>query len=529
MDLLNDLFRAAPWPTLRTGLHIACVLTLGILLWRLLQLRSAVPLGHLAKPRVGFAPLAIGVALALAAILAYQATWQLGGMTRPRFVAFMQLHDRRQFNPAHWIQRGRILDARGVVLAESQEVAGSVYRFYPYGPVFAHAVGYAQPRFGASGLEAAANVFLNGGEPETLGDWGAIGKHLLVQDKRPRGRDLTATLDARLQVMAVEALGERRGAVVLLRPDDGALLVLASTPAYDPNQIDGALFAGTDPAAPMLNRALQGLYPPGSVFKVIPAALALDAGLGGPLDCPAEGFTTSARYNRIRDHEYYSARRDGRAWGGHGRIDLGRALAKSSNVYFAQLGVQLGHDAYAGARERFLFNTELPVAGPGAGVVRLRTGRLPVIADSDRYGLAQAAIGQGRVLATPGHMAMIVAAIANDGVAVRPRLIATDPPVILGQWFSADTAARLRKLMRRVVTEGTGRGIETPTLPIAGKTGTAQNPHGESHSWFIGFAPAERPRLAVAVLVENSGYGSVVAAPIARDLLLKAAELGLIQ
>lgn len=529
MDLLNNLFVAAPWPAVRTGLHLAFMLALLLMLWQLWHLRATVPLRHLSKPRAGFAVLGAVVVLALAGILVHQASWQLGGMTRPRFVAFMQLHDRRQFNPAHWIQRGRILDHRGVVLAESQEVAGAVYRFYPYGPVFAHAVGYAQPRFGASGLEAAANVWLNGGTPSNLGDWSALGRHLLVQDKRPQGQDLATTLDAQLQVLAVERLGDRRGAVVVLRPDDGAVLVLASTPAFDPNRVDGTLFVGSDPAAPLLNRALQGQYPPGSVFKVIPATMALEAGLGGPMFCPAEGFTTSARYNRIRDHEYYSARRAGRVWGGHGRIDLGTAMAKSSNVYFAQLGDQLGHAALEEAKTRFLFNREITLAGGLGGAVRMRTGRLARLSERDRYGLAQAAIGQGRVLVTPAQMALIAAAIANDGVAMRPRLIASDPPEALAQMLAAPTAARLARMLRRVVTEGTGRGIETPGLAIAGKTGTAENPHGASHSWFIGFAPAEHPKLAVAVLVEQGGYGSTTAAPIARDLLVEAGALGLLQ
>jgi len=164
---------------------------------------------------------------------------------------------------------------------------------------------------------------------------------------------------------------------------------------------------------------------------------------------------------------------------------------------------------------------------PGRQV--LRTGRIPRIAESDQYGLAQAGIGQGEVLATPAHMALITAAIANGGVAMRPRLTFNEQPAALARFMSTATAARLAGIMRHVVTEGTGRGIETPGLAIAGKTGTAQNPFGKPHSWFIGFAPAAHPALAVAVLVEHGGYGSATAAPIARDLLLLAQQRGLMQ
>ena len=147
---------------------------------------------------------------------------------------------------------------------------------------------------------------------------------------------------------------------------------------------------------------------------------------------------------------------------------------------------------------------------------------MPRIADKDRYGLAQVAIGQGELLVTPAYMALLTAAVANQGIAVRPRLVAADQPKPLARFMSADTATQLAAMMRGVVTEGTARGIDDPDLWIAGKTGTAQNSHGDSHSWFVGFAPTQRPTLAIAVLVEGGGYGSTVAAPIAHDLLLAA-------
>jgi peptidoglycan glycosyltransferase len=399
---------------------------------------------------------------------------------------------------------------------------------YPYGPAFAHTVGYAHPRFGATGIEAAANQHLNGATPEKLEAWGELGRHLVTQDKRPRGQDLVLSLDTELQLAAIRGLGSRRGAVVLLRPDTGAVLVLASTPSYDPNRLAPALFRSPVDGAPLLNRATQGLYPPGSTFKVVVAAMAADAGFTGTLHCAADGYTTSPHYPKIRDHEYYDARKAGRVWEGFGNLDLATALAKSSNVFFAQIGVRYGHDAFARNARRFLFGQPIRLYPGSDRSGRISTGRVPAIAKSDLYGLAQASIGQGKMMVTPAHMATIAAAVANDGVAMQPLLMAKNPPTVLARYMQAGTARRLARMMRGVVAYGTARGIDLEDLPIAGKTGTAENPHGKSHSWFIGFAPADRPALAVAVLVEQGGYGSQTAAPVARDLFARARELGVI-
>jgi peptidoglycan glycosyltransferase len=303
---------------------------------------------------------------------------------------------------------------------------------------------------------------------------------------------------------------------------------MASVPGFDPNQLQPSLFAGGDPATPLLNRVTQGQYPPGSTFKLVLAAQALENGFRGRLDSPVDGYTTSSRYRPIRDHEYYEAKRAGRFWSGHGPLDLSTALTKSSNVFFAQLGVLGGHAALAKTAQRLHFNRNIAFVSGPSGTLQLQSAQLQPIPERDRYGLAQASIGQGRATATPAYLALLVAAIANDGVAMRPRLLNDSAPETLARFMSADTARRLQVMLRRAVTEGTGKGIETPGLEIAGKTGTAENSRGASHSWFIGFAPASAPRLAFAVLVEHGGYGSTVAAPIARDLLLKAAEQGLL-
>jgi peptidoglycan glycosyltransferase len=530
LQLFGALVDSPAWSALRVVLHLGFFLTALLILKAVLQLAfgaGTTTRGKRRRPRVPAPsiPLII-LALLFAAVLVYQGSWQLTGLFRPQFVAFMQSHDRREFNPAHRIQRGRILDRQGEVLAYSEEQAGQVLRVYPFGAAFAHVVGYSHPRYGTTGAEAAANARLNGGAPEQLASWGELGRQLVTRDKRPRGQDLVLTLDARLQGLALRGLADRHGAAVLLRPRDGAVLALVSAPAFDPNRVGPGLFQSPPADNPLLNRATQGLYPPGSVFKVVLAALALESGFTGTLDCPPGGYTTSRHYPPIRDHDYYSAREAGRTWGGHGRLDLGTAFSESSNVFFAQLGVRLGHEALESIGERLFFGSQIRLY-PGTGRSgSVGTGRIPRIKRSDLYGLAQASIGQGRVLATPAHMALITAAVANGGVAMRPRLFADEPPQPLGQILSPDTADALTRLMRRVVTQGTGRSIDSPGLAIAGKTGTAENPRGPAHSWFIGFAPAENPELAVAVLVEHGGYGSRAAAPIARDLLVQGLGAG---
>ena len=506
---------------LRTLLHAAFFLAVAMVLRRIVALGLA---GSARSPKAAAAGRwrrpAIALALLFGSVLIYQASWQLTGLFRPRFVAFMQSHDRREFNPAHRIQRGRILDREGQVLAYSREEDGQVRRVYPYDRAFAHTVGYSHPRYGAIGAEAAANAQLNGAAPERLESWGELTRQLLIRSKRPRGQDLVLNLDARLQQLALQRLGERHGAAVLLRPQDGALLVLANNPSFDPNALGAELFQTADPETPLLNRATQGLYPPGSTFKTVVAALALEHGFDGTIPCPAEGYTTSARYPRIRDHGFYEARRDGRRFRGSGNLDLSRAFAESSNVFFAQLGVRYGRDALRETAERFRFDRQIRLYPGHDRAGTLSTGHFPQLTAQDRYGLAQASIGQGQVLVSPAHLATIAAAVANGGVAMRPRLLAQDPPERLGQFLSAPAAAQLAQLMRQAVTSGTGRGIDGPELAIAGKTGTAENPEGAAHSWFMGFAPAAAPTLAVAVLVEHGGYGSAAAAPIARDLLL---------
>jgi peptidoglycan glycosyltransferase len=453
-------------------------------------------------------------------ILAHQATWQLAGQRKPEFVAFMQLHDRRAFNPAHRIQRGRILDRNGAILAESLPDSGSrMLRFYPFGAASAHVVGYTHPLFGSYGMERAANASLVGASLTSLEEWRQLGRGIFDAERTIVGRNLELTLDANLQQKAFNALAGKAGAVVLMDSRDGDLLVLTSRPSFDPNVIDSALFSGARGSTVLLNRATQGLYPPGSTYKIITAATALEADFSGRLACPADGWTTSPGNPRIRDHEYYSARRKGQRWGGHGQLDLGTALAKSSNVFFAQLGVLCGLETMRSGAHAFHLDKNLVLHREFGLQLTGSARRFPDLSERDRYGLAQISMGQGRMLTTPLLMTVATAAIANGGQAPQPRLSLSTPPQLLERSVSAASAQQLAAMMRRVVTEGTGRSIASSALQVAGKTGTAENPHGASHAWFVGFAPADAPRYAVGVLVEQGGYGSVAALPIAHEML----------
>ncbi len=464
------------------------------------------------------------LALCFAAIFVYQGTWQLGGFARPHFVEFMKKYNRRPDNPAKKMVRGRILDRNGAVLAED-DPAHPNKRLYPLGPATGHLVGYLDPKYGMSGLESADHAYLEGTTTATPLEKERFRRNLIQRDGL-LGNDLQLTLDARLQQEAARLLTGKHGAVILLDPRRGDVLAMASAPTFDPNRLSPALFVDAPERSPLLNRALQGLYPPGSSFKIALAAQALEHGGDVLFDCPGSGFVPAPGRAPIRDHEFYEAQRKGRTWGGHGRIGLARALAKSSNVYFAQLGARFGAPAVEAEVQRFQFNQSLTLFEGSSGALRFRAGTLPPLQANDRGAAAQIAIGQGSLLATPMGMALAAAAIANDGRLIQPRLTLRDAPEILAGCTTPAAARALRTMLRGVVTDGTGRGADVPGLSVAGKTGTAQTPNGEDHAWFIAMAPANRPMLVVAVLVEHGGYGAASAVPVAAGMLKKAREIG---
>tara|TARA_A100001037_G_scaffold230643_1_gene208869 strand:- start:124 stop:1800 length:1677 start_codon:yes stop_codon:yes gene_type:complete len=468
------------------------------------------------------------VCLLFAGTLLYQSTWHLMGVLRPEFVSFMKRYDRRLFNPAHQLNRGRILDRNGKVLAENRRGKKGVERRYPLGAKASHVVGYLHPVYGLNGIEKALEGSLAGTRAESVEDWEQLGKSILTQNKSAGGKDLRLTLDARLQSKAYELLGRRTGAVIVMGVRSGALYVVCSRPSFDPHQLDGRLFTSSGRQAPLLNRALRGLYPPGSTFKVAVGAAAMERGLPDVIEC-GRGVATSSGVKPIRDHVYYERRKQNRTWGGYGKIGMGTAMAESSNVYFASLGVRLGHAGFQSIGERMGFNQGITVLEGADGTIEAAPSQLPRLAPRDQYGLAQMGIGQGQVTATPLQMALITAAVANSGVAPSPRLLARQEPKSRGRFMAAATADKLAVLLRRVVTDGTAKRAAQLRWALAGKTGTAENGRGPSHSWFTGYFPFELPQFVVCVVVEHGGYGSATALPVAMGIIEEAGRLGLIQ
>ena len=439
---------------------------------------------------------------AAAAILVCQARWQLLGFTDARFVAYMERHNPRPDNAAHHLVRGSLLDRAGRPLAFT-EPDGSGRRVYPYEGAAAHVVGFRHPSEGLTGMEGAADDLLSGWRQlATAQDVREAGRTALQGAERHVGTNLTLTVDARLQLRAHTLLAGRKGAAVAIDPRTGEVLALCSSPSFDPNRYERRL--NVDPASPLLNRALHGRYPSGSTFKTAIAALMVERGVPLLIDCPGEGYRAPGARRPIRDHEYYAYERRGLVWPGFGTLGLDQALSKSSNVYFAHAGVLCGVDAFNALAEKLRFNERIPLYTNGAHRVSSQRGNLPRLGRAEKRELAQCSIGQGRLLVTPLHMALLVSAIANRGVMMAPRLALDSEPEVLGRVFSARAADRVAAAMRGVV-----------------KTGTAQNPGGEDHAWFVCFAsrPGEEPSIAVAVVVENAGFGSAAALPVAVGIL----------
>jgi peptidoglycan glycosyltransferase len=425
----------------------------------------------------------------------------------------------RSTNPRHALlqaHRGSILATDGSILAASRN--GS--RTYPLGPAAAQAVGYVSVRYGTSGLEDAFDRALT--PPDTTGDPAAqldeIRAALSGRATVARGADVVTTIVPAVQERLYALLAQYpKAAGVAIDPRTGAILAMASVPSYDPNAFDetfGEL--QRDPASPLLDRALDGLYPPGSTFKIFTAASALDSATVTMEDRFEDpGYLTIGNFT-LHDNESEAT--------GYG--DLTRAFALSSNVDFAQIALKMGVDTFYEYLGRWGIGESLDFQLPAA-----RAGVPPK--DSIVPGeLAQMGFGQGALLMTPLQMALIGATIAGGGAEPRPyivRQIVRDGSVAsvyssstLANPVSADSAANVTKMMIAVVQRGTGTPAQLPHVTVAGKTGTATNPLGRSHAWFVAFAPAQDPRVAVAVLVENVGYGATYAAPIARDVLATA-------
>jgi peptidoglycan glycosyltransferase len=428
-------------------------------------------------------------------------------------------------------ERGPILTADGVTLAQSEEGPGGVLvRTYPEGDLYGHVTGYSSSYFGDTGIEATRAGDLRSGDDGSLTSalWSLLGG-----DLRPHQVQLSLRDD--LQRAAARAMGNQHGAVIALDPTTGAVLALYSSPSFDPNVLatgeaaDGDALAA-DPDQPLLNRALAAVYPPGSSFKVLVADAAITSAHLTP-DSPLQDLAEL----ELPGSTSIIRNADGGFCGNGTTITLERALAVSCNTAFAALGMDLGAGPLLAAVEAAGFNGTIPFEFDTTASVLPLDGL-----EDDLPALAQTALGQRDVRATPLQMAVVAAAVANHGEILRPYLvqslldadgneIARTRATSWRQAMSEETAAALAQMMEQVVINGTGWRAAVPGVRIAGKTGTAEVPGGAPDVWFIGFGPVgaepgER-RIAIAVLVEDGGTlgtdgsGGSVAAPIAQAVL----------
>jgi peptidoglycan glycosyltransferase len=452
-------------------------------------------------------------------------------------LAYWQVYARESLanNPENGLQtqrsiqtpRGLILAGDGeTVLAESvrrKTESGPVYdRVYPQGEAFSDVVGYWSVKYGATGIEIGRNTDLSGtSEPATL-------DALINQmsgGPQP-GNNVVLTLDPELQRIAygdLAATPTGRGSAMAIDPKTGEILALASYPSYDPNNLDQTFpQLANDPAAPLLNRATQSLYPPGSTFKVITASAALKAGVRPTDEFFDPGYLDTPGY-RVVNYQGKS----------FGKLTFAEALAFSVNVIFAKIAIrEVGPQLLYETARDYGFGDPyddfpLPVSASDLGYP---------VEQWVEGNTAQIAFGQDRVSSNVFEMGLVAATVANDGVMMDPRIVRevrSPDGIILDRpapgarrrVLDAGTARTLNGMMQGVITTGELTEAEVPGVKVAGKTGTAEAPPRQPHSWFVAFAPADDPEIAVAVMVENGGAigpqgdAATPAIPIAQDLM----------
>lgn len=456
----------------------------------------------------------------------------LAGMTSYNSVINAKQYRENRLNARPQIEQQRI--ERGVIRARDNSVLArsalgkaDLYsrRYTATARSFAHAMGYDFVRVGRAGLERSRNDELIG----TRNQLTSIVDQL--SGKRRVGDDVITNLDPRAQRVALRALAGRKGSVVAIEPATGKVRVMASTPGYDPQRLDDdgvfKRLSSDDENSPLLNRATQAGYAPGSTFKVVTAAAALDSGRYTP-DSTVSGkspiIVSAVPLNNFSNQQF-------------GAITLTTALTNSVNTVWAQVAQTLGRERMANYMRRFGFGSDPPLDYPDAqmfasGVFDLRRQKL-IPASSRRVDIGRVGIGQERLRVTPLQMATIAATVANDGVRMKPRLtsriVDQDGRTVrriaserAQRVMSASSARQLNEMMGNVVREGTGTAAALAGIQVAGKTGTAEvNLRGLNQPWFIGFAPRSKPKVAIAVTVERvqGGLGGVVAAPIAKRVM----------
>jgi penicillin-binding protein A len=412
--------------------------------------------------------------------------------------------------------RGIITDASGKTLAESAQTNNTYKRVYK-DKTLAHVTGYASFQFGASGIEAAYAESLIGQDPgDPLSQWRAR----YLRERVPPG-SVVLGIDPKIQQAAVAALGNRRGAIVAIDPRNGAILASVSWPQYDASLISDPVTeeaawkqVNEDPDKPLINRVTQGLYPPGSTFKIVTGAAAIESGVD-----PNAKVRVDDPWQADKSWGTYFIRSSSRA---HGDYTMADGYRLSENIYFAKIGLQIGGAKLAEYAQRF------GIGSPSRCDITAAKGQVSRTGALDRPTLiADTAYGQGELLVTPLQMALVAATIGMGGVMPTPHYanevrdaeghaVRVVAPGAAGQVISPETAKALTTMLVGAV-EGPGAfafAAKIAGVHVAGKTGSAENPSGAPHGWFVGFAPAEAPTVAVAILLENTPRGGEDAAPL---------------
>ena len=425
-------------------------------------------------------------------------------------------YNKRIWKEEEYTLRGSIVDRNDLPLASSTQLEDKQLREYHYGPLYSHIIGYNSRTLGKEGLEKAYNKeLLNISKNNSINE---IKKIMSKSNLNPKGMNIRLTIDHEIQQYAGELLGNQKGSIIVMNPVNGEIYAMISSPSFNPNKVNEdweRIIKNED--SPLINRATQGLYTPGSIFKIITTAAALERqNINTEYNCKGQvtidGFI-------LKD---YSSK-------GHGNIDLHQALVKSCNVAFGQIALELGQNNLQNTGERFLLNNPISLD--------INTKKSVLFTEKmSKPDLASTGIGQGKTLVTPLNMLLMTSGIANNGKIIKPILvkdiltstgknIKTNETEILSSAISPEIADTIKNMMVDIVKSGTGKAAALSSVKVAGKTGTAQVTGKKDHAWFVGFAPADNPKVSIVVLLENSGTtGGESAAPIARKILSKVLE-----
>lgn len=415
-------------------------------------------------------------------------------------------YNKRLWMDEESILRGSIFDRNGEVLAYSEEKDDKINRVYKYEYLYSHIIGYSLRDYGKSGLEKNYNN-------ELINAKSSIGFNEVIDIINPQkiGNNLTLTVDTGLQRLSRELLQGKKGTIITMNPSNGEILSMVSMPDFNVKTLSNDWsFVSVDEGSPLLNRATQGLYAPGSVFKIVTALSILENKMESEYICTGsseiDGYTINDFNGKV-----------------HGKIGLNDAFVNSCNTYFANYALKVGFDNLKDTAESVLFNKKINFE------LDIKESIFPKTS-TGKTELAASGIGQGRIITTPINMLLITSCIANEGKIISPTLVKEikspsdaliykNQPLVLTSLQVNDTD-RIKTMMRSVVEKGTGKKASIRGIDVSGKTGTAQNSRGLNDLWFVGFAPYEQAKISVVVLIEDqTSTGGEIAAPIARELI----------